>query len=221
MSDPRPKDQASPVRRKVSRKMIVAYIHEDGVYCPRTINQHCPEHEGEDMNDISEGLTLDLNSVPGFPGVGGLGLQAQGGFPGLDGGLGMPGGIPFGYGGPMDGSMGLGGGGMDGLGFPGGLDGLGFPGGLEGLPGMSGQPGEEGAAGFPGLFNGNMGLGGGLPGEFGGLGGPGIPGGLGPGGPGEVGGVPGLGPVNWPYDQATQEQLSGMSPDFGQFQNGE
>ena len=39
---------------------------------------------------------------------------------------------------------------------------------------------------------------------------------------GEAGGVAGLGSFNWPYDQATQQQLAGLSPDIqAQFQNGE
>ena len=88
-SEPASDLPAEPVRkvsRKVSRKMIVAYVHEDGLYCPRTINLHCQEHDGEDMNGISQGTTLDLNSIPGFPGVGGMTGMGMGGFPGLDGG---------------------------------------------------------------------------------------------------------------------------------------
>ena len=39
---------------------------------------------------------------------------------------------------------------------------------------------------------------------------------------GVAGGVAGLGSFNWPYDQATQQQLAGLSPDIqAQFQNGE
>ena len=54
-----------------------------------------------------------------------------------------------------------------------------------------------------------LGLGGGLEGGEGGPGYPGMAGGL-----GDVSGIPGLGSGRWPYDQTTQQQLAGMSPDF-------
>ena len=43
----------SPSKRKLSRKMVtmMAYLHEDGKYCPRTINEHCPEHEDDGDGD--------------------------------------------------------------------------------------------------------------------------------------------------------------------------
>ena len=85
----------SPSKRKLSRKMVtmMAYLHDDGKYCPRTINEHCPEHEDGDMK-LAEimgnvngfgGQPMDLNSIPGFPGVGGM---VGVGIPGLSGGLG-------------------------------------------------------------------------------------------------------------------------------------
>ena len=88
---------------------------------------------------------------------------------------------------------------------------MGFSGGMMGLEGNMGMMGLGGGMMGP---DGNMM---GLDGGEGGLGFPGFPGmagGLGGGQDGDMSGIPGLGGVRWPYDQTTQQQLAGMSPDF-------
>ena len=202
-------------KRKLSRKMIMAYFHEDGEYCPRTITKHCPEHDHEDTKtaEMMPGGTMDFNSIPGFPGVGGMGFPG-GGLPGMPGfGGGMPG-IDFGQGtgmtdlgGMMSGAdLGFGGdmslAGMGnglGLSMPGMGDlSMGMPGGLGFGMGLPGDPSMSGLA--------DLGIGGmnGMDGSMGdmkmGLG-------LGPG-------------ASWPYDSATQMQLSGLSPDLAGHFNG-
>ena len=191
----------SPNKRKLSRKMVtmMAYLHDDGKYCPRTINEHCPEHEDDDMK-LAEMMgnvngfgdqPMDLNCIPGFPGVGGMGI------PGLSGGMGMPG-MNFAPGTTDIGGMMAGAGGLNLSGLGGDMSFAGADMGLSGMS-MAGLGGDLGA-----------GLGGGLSmgmGEYGmsGLGNLSLDG---------MGNQPGLEQgVSWPYDAATQMQLTGMSQD--------
>ena len=88
---------------------------------------------------------------------------------------------------------------------------MGLDGNMMGLEGNMGMMGLGGGMLGPGLEGGEGGLGSpGYPGY------PGMPGALsGQGqGVGDMTGIPGLGSVRWPYDQTTQQQLAGMSPDF-------
>ena len=225
----------SPSKRKLSRKMVtmMAYLHDDGKYCPRTINEHCPEHEDDDMK-LAEmmgnvngfgGQPMDLNSIPGFPGVGGMG-----GIPGLSGGLGGMSAMNFAPGTADIGGMMGGGLNLSGLGGD-----MSFAGGDMGMAGLSmAGLGGDLAAGLGGDLG--MGMGGmGMPGLSGGMGMPGLSGGMGmPGLGGEMGtsvlgnlGLDGIGNqlgleqgVSWPYDAATQMQLTGMSQDPGGGFNG-
>ena len=223
-------EPSSPNKRKLSRKMVtmMAYLHDDGKYCPRTINEHCPEHEDSDMK-LAEMMgkvnsfgdqPMDLNSIPGFPGVGGMGMS------GLSGGMGMPG---------LSGGMGM-------SGLSGGLGMPGLSGGLGGISGMNLVPGTTDIGGMMGGGLNLSGLGGdmsfagddlGMSGmSMSGLGGDlgaGLGGGLGMGmGLGSEYGMSGFGNhgldglgnqlgleqgVSWPYDAATQMQLTGMSQD--------
>ena len=206
-------------KRKLSRKMIMAYFHEDGEYCPRTINKHCPEHDHEDTKtaEMMPGGPMDLNSIPGFPGVGGMGFPG-GGLPGF--GEGMPG---FGGGIPgMDFGQGTG---MTDLGgMMSGAD-LGFGGDMS-LAGMGNGLGLS----MPGMgdmtmgMTGGLGFGMGLPGDpsMSGLADLGIGGMNGmDGSMGDMKMGLGLGPgASWPYDSATQMQLSGLSPDLAGHFNG-
>ena len=219
-----PTRMLSPSKRKLSRKMVtlMAYFHEDGKYCPRMINEHCDEHVKDDMNDAE--MSMDLNNVPGFPGVGGMGMGGMGGmgfggtFPGMDtmagmsgGDLGMGGMSEMNYPG-MGADMGLGLVGDVGIGDLGDMSKLSMSGGLSGLPGMSGGLPMQGMSGGMPMqeMSGGMpmpGMGGGmlLQGMSGGMPMPSMPGM--PGMPGDMTGG------SWPYDTATQMQLSGMSPD--------
>ena len=206
--------QMSTKKRKLSRKMVtlIAYLHEDGKYCPRTINEHCPEHDQDDAQtaEMIPGGQMDLNSVPGFPGVGGMSFSGGGlpGMPGFGGGIpgmdfgpgmtdlgGMMGGADLGLGGDMSMGNGLG------LSMPGMGDmTMGMTGGLGFGMGM-GLPGDPSMSGLADLGIGGMN---GMDGSMGdmkmGLG-------LGPG-------------ASWPYDSATQMQLSGLSPDLAGHFNG-
>ena len=232
--------------RKLSRRMIMAYYHEDGQICPRTIKQHCPDHGEEDMNNpeilVGDDPSMNLNSVPGFPGVGGFGYSALGGYGGAGDGMGMPG-MNFSrqsseYGGFGQG-MGMGFSGMGGMntfdvdmaGLDGGLDleslgidadsdigkllasdgadGLGDMGDMSSMMGMGpGMGGMNpmmgmGPAGMNPMMSMANGMGGMSPMMGSGMGG--LSSMLGPGG-------------KWPYDQATQMQLSGMNPELvGQY----
>lgn len=205
-------EPSSPNKRKLSRKMVtmMAYLHDDGKYCPRTINEHCPEHEDSDMK-LAEMMgkvngfgdqPMDLNSIPGFPGVGGIGI------PGLSGGMGMPG-IPGGLGGISGMNLvpgttdigGMMGGGLNLSGLGGDMSFAGDDMGMSGMS-MSGLGGDLGAG-----LGGGLGMGMGLGSEYGmsGFGNLGLDG---------MGNQLGLEQgVSWPYDAATQMQLTGMSQD--------
>ena len=202
-------EPSSPNKRKLSRKMVtmMAYLHDDGKYCPRTINEHCPEHEDSDMK-VAEMMgmvngfgdqPMDLNSIPGFPGVGGIGI------PGLSGGMGMPG-LSGGLGGMnlVPGTTDIGGmiaGGLNLSGLGGDMSFAGDDMGMSGMS-MSGLGGDLGAG-----LGGGLGMGMGLGSEYGmsGLGNLGLDG---------MGNQLGLEQgVSWPYDAATQMQLTGMSQD--------
>ena len=216
----------SPSKRKLSRKMVtmMAYLHDDGKYCPRTINEHCPEHEDDDMKlaemmgngNSFAGQPMDLNSIPGFPGVGGMG-----GIPGLSGGLGGMSSMNFPPGTADIGGMMGGGLNLSGLG--GDMSFAGADIGMAGLP-MAGLGGDL-AAGLGGDLG--MGMGGiGMPGLSGGMGMPGLGGEMGTSVLGNLG-LDGMGNqlgleqgVSWPYDAATQMQLTGMSQDPGGGFNG-
>ena len=203
----------SPKKRKLSTKMVTlrGYFHDDGEYCPRTINKHCPEHDQDDTQtaEMMPGGPMDLNSIPGFPGVGGMGFSG-GGLPGMPGfGGGMPG-MEFGQGMADLGGM------MNGadLGFGGDMSLAGMGNGLGlSMPGMGDM-----SMGMPGGLGFGMGMG--LPGD------PSMSGlaDLGIGMDGSMGDMKmglGLGPgASWPYDSATQMQLSGLSPDLAGNFNG-
>ena len=211
----------SPSKRKLSRKMVtmMAYLHDDGKYCPRTFNEHCPQHEEDDMK-LAEiignassfgGQPMDLNSIPGFPGIGEMGSLMSGGLGQMPGGLGGMSGMDFGNG-MMGGDLNL-------SGLEGDMSLAGLSGPDMGMS-MAGLGGDLGAGLGSGL---GMGMGMGLAGGFamgsggdlgmsglGGLGSPlnGIE------GMGNQHGKVGLGHgVNWPYDAATQMQLTGLSQD--------
>ena len=215
----------SPSKRKLSRKMVtmMAYLHDDGKYCPRTINEHCPEHEDGDMK-LAEimgnvngfgGQPMDLNSIPGFPGVGGMGGV---GIPGLSGGLGGMSAMNFAPGTTEIGGM-MGGG----LNLPGLGGDMSFAGTDMGMAGisMAGLGGDL-AAGLGGELGLGMGMGGmGMPGLSGGMGMSGLGGDMGISGFDGMGNQLGLEQgVSWPYDAATQMQLTGMSKDPGGGFNG-
>ena len=251
-----PDSGGKKISRKLSKRFVTmeAYYHEDGKICPRTIKEYCADHDEKDINNPeivqADASPLNLNSVPGFPGVGGFGYAGgfSDGMPGMNysrfssmehGAEGMN------FGGGFGGDMGMGGHKMSYSSMMGGMGG-----GMD----MSGMGAD--IAGMDGLdleslgIDANSDIGKLLSSEIGGAGGEGdmknAMFGVGPTGMmnpmmgaglggnispmmGQAGGNMnpmvgnfGLSPGgSWPYDQATQMQLGGMNPEmYGQYNQG-